>query len=110
MLASVVIFGCGLDNGPADSISMDVGEAVEVTVATHCGFETLEININGSSWSTDELEEDEAGNLVEPAWPVADDVVRLELELVDGETLLASVPGTEVVHTYRPDSNPPPCL
>ena len=114
LAASTLIIQAGLsvgctNNDPVDQITLETGESQTVTVATHCGYETLEIDINGSAWSTEDLDADPAGYLAEPAWPKTGDSTEMELNLVDQETLEATVPGSGVTHTYHPDASPVGC-
>ena len=93
-----------------EAVSLKVAETKTVSVLTHCGYQTLELDINDSAWSTDELTEDAVGNLHEPAWPQSGGLVEMEVELIDSETLLATVPGTGVTHTYSLNTNPSGCM
>jgi hypothetical protein len=99
----------GSDESPTRALQIDVGSTVSAAVTTRCGFEWLEVEINGLFWSTDELKLDAAGNPVEPAWPTDTATTQLDLTLVDPGTLKATAPGSRVTHTYRPVADRPGC-
>ena len=94
---------------PDFQITLEVGEQKTVTVSTHCGFETLEIDVNGQSWTTQAIPNDAVGNPVEPAWSRPGGEAEMELTLLDEQTLSASEVGSGVSHEYHPDPNPPGC-
>jgi hypothetical protein len=112
-LIALVFLGCGsqLSSGsrPIDRVSLAPGDERNVTLAVHCGYETLELDINGSSWTTKGLGVDEAGNPAEPGWPPTGGTVELTLRMVDDTTLVATAPGTGITHTYHPDPSPAGC-
>ena len=80
------------------------------TVA-HCGFSTLEFDVNGESWTSDDLPLDSAGNLTEPAWepPGEAGLYELEITLIDKSTLSVTKRGSGAIHIYQPDPNAPGC-
>lgn len=104
----IVAAGCADTQSPVNSIELQPGDTETVLVSTHCGYESLEIDINNLTWTTADLGTDEAGNPTEAAWP-NDEAVRLQLELIDATTLEVTVPGTGIIHTYHPDANPLGC-
>lgn len=84
------------------SISLEPGQKITGLVATHCGYERLEVTINGRFWMTDSLGADSAGNPTEPDWPQGAQSAELQLELLDFETLKVKAVNSEITHTYRP--------
>lgn len=106
-LLSFAVSACvqGLDN----QVNLDVGDPKTVTISSHCGFETLEIDINGQTWTTKGIPDDDVGNAVEPAWSRGGGEVQMELTLIDEVTLLATEVGSGVAHTYEPDPSPGGC-
>jgi len=107
--------GCGVDDSPpaADppvrSLELQPGESATALVSTHCGYEWLEVVINGETWMTTELSSDSAGNPAEPAWPRGQPAAELELTLVEEDQLDVTAVGTDVTHGYVPASRPSGC-
>lgn len=95
----------GIDN----RVDLKVGDRKTVTITSHCGFETLEIDINGQVWTTRGIPDNDVGNAVEPAWSRSGGEVEMELTLLDERTLSATEVGSGVSHKYSPDPNPPGC-
>lgn len=91
------------------SIELQPAESVTAVVSTHCGYEWLEVVINGETWSTSELGSDDAGNPTEPAWPQGQQQAELVLELVEEDELEVTAVGTDISHTYLPASRPSGC-
>jgi len=107
-VACVLLTSCA--DGIVNSVNLDLGDRETVTITAHCGVATLEVDINGQTWSTRTLPEDAGGNPVEPAWLASlGDIVELELALIDALTLSATVPDSGVTHIYHPDASPPGC-
>lgn len=109
LLAGALAVGCSAgaaspsgDETPVRAMTMEPGETATVTVTTHCGYEWLELTVNGQLWRTDELGADGVGNVTETAWPHGQGVARLELDLVAADRLDVTAVGTGVTHTYTP--------
>ena len=107
--------GCGVGDSPPTpdgplvrSMELQPGESATAAVSTHCGYEWLEVVINGETWTTTELGSDDAGNSTEPAWPHGQQA-ELVLNLVDDDELEVTAVGTEISHTYLPASRPSGC-
>ncbi len=98
------------NSGSVDNaVRLDVGKATEVTVSTHCGYQWLEIDINGRTWTTNKLPLTETGLPQEPTWPNGDEQGEFVLTLIEDELLDVRAMDSEVSYLYVPDSNPPGC-
>lgn len=97
------------DDAPARALELAPGESVAVVVATHCGYEWLELTVNDQLWRTAELDVDQVGNVTEPAWPQGVPSAELELHLVDEGTLEVTAAGSTVSHTYAPATGSSGC-
>lgn len=84
------------------TVSLEPGQKTTGLIATHCGYERLEVTINGLFWMTDSLGTDSAGNPTEPDWPQGTQSAELQLELLDSESLRVNAVISEVTHTYHP--------
>ena len=84
------------------TVSLEPGEKMSGFIATHCGYERLEVTINGRFWMTDSLGADSAGNPTEPDWPQGTQSAELQLGLLDSETLRVRAVSSEVTHLYHP--------
>ena len=84
------------------AVSLEPGEKMSGFIATHCGYERLEVTINGRFWMTDSLGADSAGNPTEPDWPQGTQSAELQLGLLDSETLRVRAVSSEVTHMYHP--------
>ena len=95
----------------AYDVSLAIGrsEDTELLCSTHCGYERLELLINGGFWATETLGADSAGNPTELSWPQGTQSVELRLELIDQNTLSVTAPGSDVFHTYSPIETEPWC-
>ena len=109
MLVVVALVGTACAQGIDGRVNLDVGDQIRVSITSHCGLETLEIDINEQTWTTETIPQDAAGNAVEPAWTRTGGVVEMELTLVDEDTLSATEVGSGVFHEYSPNSNPDGC-
>jgi len=115
ILALTLFGGCGLTEtpqaaaSPIRSLELQPGESATALVSTHCGYEWLEVEINGELWMTTELSSDSAGNPAEPAWPRGQPAAALELTLVAEDHLDVTAVGTEVTHSYAPASRSSGC-
>jgi hypothetical protein len=84
------------------TVSLEPGQKTTGFIATHCGYERLEVTINGRFWMTDSLGADSAGNPTEPDWPQGTQSAELQLELLDSESLRVRAVSSEVTHLYHP--------
>ena len=84
------------------TVSLEPGQKETRFISTHCGYERLEVTINGRFWKTDSLGTDSAGNPTEPDWPQGTQSAELQLELLDSETLRVRAVSSEVTHMYHP--------
>ena len=84
------------------TVSLEPGQKETRFISTHCGYERLEVTINGRFWKTDSLGADSAGNPTEPDWPQGTQSAELQLELLDSETLRVRAVSSEVTHMYHP--------
>ena len=84
------------------TVSLEPGQKETMFISTHCGYERLEVTINGRFWKTDSLGADSAGNSTEPDWPQGTQSAELQLELLDSETLRVRAVSSEVTHLYHP--------
>lgn len=89
------------DEAPAE-IELELGESITINVSVHCGYEKLEVVVNGEFWRTDGLSFDEAGNPTEPAWPQGSPSAELELTLIKPDVLRVTAPTSNVSHSYHP--------
>ena len=109
-LALVLLAGCSTESAvpvnPMDNVmytvSLEPGQKTTAFIATHCGYERLEVTINGRFWMTDGLGTDSAGNPTEPDWPYGTQQAEMQLELLDSETLKVKAVNSEITHTYHP--------
>jgi hypothetical protein len=114
LLAAVTLVAVSCSSGSPTSgavisrLDLEVGESTTLLVSTHCGYEWLELDVNGQTWTTSELGSDSAGNPTEAAWPKGQGA-ELRLELIDATTLAVTAEGTAITHRYHPDPNPPGC-
>ena len=108
VLTLVPIAACG-DNIGEGPVSLDPGQSTKRLVSAHCGYGTLAVDINGMTWSTDEIPVNDIGMPIEPTWPTDQNIV-FEVELVNEETLLVRAVDSDIGHIYRPDASPPGCL
>jgi hypothetical protein len=113
-VSAILVAACASGDGyrrdpVVNSIELQPGDSTTAVISTHCGYEWLEVDINGQSWTTTELGTDSAGNPTELAWPQGVQGTELQLRLVDESTLEVTAPGTDVIHTYRPDPEPRGC-
>jgi hypothetical protein len=90
----------------AAEIELEPGQHTTAPLLTHCGYETLTVDINGQTWTTAELPEPIPQ---EPTWPNGVERAVFRLALLDDETLKVTAEGSEVSLTYRPDPDPPSC-
>lgn len=118
VLVAALAVGCGGTSDPegaapgtlvAYDVSLAVGQSVTRNVSTHCGYERLELFVNGGFWATETLGADSAGNPTELSWPQGTQSAELRLELVDENTLSVSATGSDVFHEYRPVDTEPWC-
>lgn len=118
VLAVSLAVGCSGTSDPEDGaqttlvaydVSLAVGQSETRTVSTHCGYERLELLINGGFWATETLGADSAGNPTELSWPQGTQSVELRLELIDQNTLSVTAPGSDVFHNYSPIETEPWC-
>ena len=108
--ALVLIAGCSTEYvAPANKmdnviyeVSLEPGQKTTGLVSTHCGYERLEVAINGRFWMTDSLGVDSAGNPTEPDWPNGTQSAELQLELLDSESLSVRAVSSKVSHMYHP--------
>lgn len=98
--------GPGSFDDVVHELELGPGEHRTATISTHCGYETLLVDINGMTWSTSELRGSPAQ---EPTWPNGYEWATFEFSLVDDQTLSVRAEGSEVSLTYRPDLDPPGC-
>jgi hypothetical protein len=113
VLAVALAGGCGTDAPPAAtpvrSLELGPGESATALISTHCGYEWLEVEINGAVWMTTELGADSAGNPTELAWPQNQPAAELELTLVADDHLDVTAVGTDVTHAYEPATGASGC-
>jgi hypothetical protein len=115
ILVLVLAGGCGLSASPqaaassVRSLELRPGESATALVSTHCGYEWLEVEINGELWITTDLGSDSAGNPTEPAWPQHQPAAELDLTLVAEDHLDVTAVGTDVTHSYAPAPGPSGC-
>jgi hypothetical protein len=112
LVVVALIGGCSSNDDNRSVLSpieLRVGQSTTTRISTHCGYEWLEVELNGQLWTTTELGADSAGNPTELTWPQGQPETELELHLIDDDTLEVRAVGTDVTHTYRPGSNPPGC-
>jgi len=115
ILALTLAGGCGLTDSPqataspVRSLELQPGESATALVSTHCGYEWLEVEINGELWMTTGLGSDSAGNPTEPAWPQHQPAAELDLTLVTEDHLDVTAVGTDVSHSYAPAPGPSGC-
>jgi len=108
--ALALIAGCSTEYvAPANklpvvmhTVRLELGQKTTGFIATHCGYERLEVTINGRFWMTDSLGADSAGNPTEPDWPQGRQTAEMQLELLDSETLRVRAVSSEVTHLYHP--------
>jgi hypothetical protein len=93
----------------ARDLTLAVGQSETAIVSTHCGYERLELEINGAFWATETLGADSAGNPTEPSWPQGTQSAELRLELIDPTTLSVRALGSDVSHEYHPVETEPWC-
>ena len=99
--------GCSdLDEGP---VSLEPGESTQRMISTHCGYDTLAVDINGQTWSTIDIPLNDIGSRIEPSWPTDQNIV-FNLELLDEHTLLVMPVDSDIGHIYRADLPPRGCL
>lgn len=108
LCGACTLVGCsgGLDQGP---VSLEPGQSTKRLISTHCGYDTLTVDINGQTWSTNDIPLNEIGARIEPRWP-SDQNIVFELELVNERTLLVRPVDSDIGHIYRPDLPPDGCL
>jgi hypothetical protein len=110
-VALVVGAGCASQDAAPDiayRLSLEPGQSTVEVISTHCGYERLEVLINGKFWMTDGLAADEAGNPTEPDWPQGQKA-ELELELLDRDMLRVKAVDSDVAHVYQPVETEPWC-
>jgi hypothetical protein len=108
--ALALIAGCSTEDvAPANKlpvvmhkVRLEPGQKTTGFISTHCGYERLEVTINGRFWMTDSLGTDSAGNPTEPDWPQGTQSAELQLELLDSESLSVRAVSSEVTHIYHP--------
>lgn len=116
LVALTAFAGCSAGGDSQDassavaySVNLEPGQSTTEVISTHCGYERLEVSINGQFWMTDGLGTDSAGNPTEPDWPQGTQTAELELELLNLETLRVNAVDSEVAHIYRPIDTDPWC-
>ncbi len=112
VVAALIAGACGsagLD-GVAQRALLAPGEHKTLQVNTHCGYETLLIEINGLIWTTETLGTSSGGNPEEADWRNGHEWATFRLELIDDQTLRVTQPGSTATHTYHPDPSPPGCM
>ena len=118
VLVAALAMGCSGTSDPEEDVpesvvtydlTLAVGQAETRTVSTHCGYERLELEVNGGFWATETLGADSAGNPTELTWPQGTQSAELRLDLIDPTTLTVSAPGSDVSHDYHPIETDPWC-
>lgn|GEM_PF-1193100 len=111
-----LLVGCQDDAGPSADLGaptrdleLAVSDTVTAVVATHCGYEWLEVVVNDQLWRTAELGADEGDATTEPEWPEGEAAAQLELHLVDADTLEVTAVGSDVTRVYEPTTEPSGC-
>jgi len=95
--------------GNDNAVTLSVGESIEITIPTHCGYEWLEVEINGGTWRTDGLPLTDTGVPREPTWPNGEASVEFVIMLIRDDALDVRAIGSIVTHRYVLDKNPPGC-
>lgn len=109
-LAVLVLISCSSDGPGANEdtvhqFELEPGQSKTAAIITHCGHKTLQVDINGQVWTTEDLPR---AIPREPTWPDGERAT-LHFTLLDHQTLSVTAKGSEVSLTYHPDPDPPGC-
>lgn len=126
MVVAVCLAGCGGDDSDAATAaatsaapsptlpvvptngSVPVGEPYQIEVGTHCGVGYFALPVNGTFWITDSAGDErywmpsEWANSLGPG----DDLLTVQVELSDHDTMTATAEGRSVVYRPVTDSDP----
>lgn len=109
LLAVVVfLFGCSGQDVPVNAINLEVGESRTATISTHCGYEWLEVDINGQTWRSLDLPLSN-GNRVEPTWPNGFEQAEFVFTLEEADVLEVRAASSDVAYSYNPVAEHPGC-
>ena len=106
--AVILLTGCSPQASPVNAFDLQIGESVTETISTHCGYEWLEVDINGQTWRSVDIPRTN-GNRIEPTWPNGFQQVEFEFILQEPGVLEVRATSSDISYSYAPVTEHPGC-